>query len=166
MNPDAAEQCNEYDDNCDGSVDEGVATFIWYVDFDEDGYGDATQPTTESCSMWWGYAIRADDCDDTDPMMSPGMDADLDGESVCTGLRRPRRRQLPGSDGSRRWGRQRLRRQRRRRVVTNACDQIRDYPDDGRRRLCFDEPARHFFGRAKSSEKAIADEGSPTPPSA
>ena len=34
--------------------------------------------------MWWGYAIRADDCDDTDPMMSPGMDADLDGESVCT----------------------------------------------------------------------------------
>ncbi|MEK7458900.1 MAG: putative metal-binding motif-containing protein [Patescibacteria group bacterium] len=84
VNPDAAEQCNEYDDNCDGSVDEGVATFIWYVDFDEDGYGDATQPTTESCSMWWGYAIRADDCDDTDPMMSPGMDADLDGESVCT----------------------------------------------------------------------------------
>src|SRR3989339_837502 len=45
INPSASETCNGEDDDCDGVIDpvdsEGVGT--WYVDQDDDGYGDSEQ---------------------------------------------------------------------------------------------------------------------------
>jgi hypothetical protein len=66
----SAEVCNSIDDDCDGFVDEGV-TIARYQDADADGYGN---PTGESsvCAGSAGYAAQAGDCDDSDPLQSPG----------------------------------------------------------------------------------------------
>jgi len=85
VNPDATEVCNEVDDNCDGSVDEGVTT-TFYADTDGDGYGDAAT-STEACDVPSGYAADDTDCDDTVDTTNPGaleycdsVDNDCDGE--------------------------------------------------------------------------------------
>jgi hypothetical protein len=74
INPDAAEACNEVDDDCDGETDEGF-------DADGDGWWDA------SCSH-----LKHGDCDDADPDLHPqatevcddGLDQDCDGyDSTC-----------------------------------------------------------------------------------
>ena len=51
VHPGAAEACNGIDDNCDGSVDEGVATdaATWYADADGDAHG-APAPTLVGCT--------------------------------------------------------------------------------------------------------------------
>lgn len=45
-----------------------------YVDADFDGYGDSTLEMQEGCVGEEGLAQVADDCDDTDPEVNPGMD--------------------------------------------------------------------------------------------
>ncbi len=84
VNPDAAEACNDVDDDCDGTVDDGVST-TWYTDLDGDGHGDPDAPVT-ACEEPEGVAANADDCDDADPAVSPdavelcdGVDEDCDG---------------------------------------------------------------------------------------
>ena len=39
IKPGATEICNQDDDNCNGSVDEGLPTNPWYRDNDQGGYG-------------------------------------------------------------------------------------------------------------------------------
>ncbi|MCB9744202.1 MAG: hypothetical protein H6741_35060 [Alphaproteobacteria bacterium] len=85
VNPDAAEVCNEVDDNCDGSVDEGVTTTYW-ADSDGDGYGDVDFPQ-EACEAPEGYADNSADCDDTEAAVNPAaqevcndVDDDCDGD--------------------------------------------------------------------------------------
>lgn len=82
--PDAAEVCDERDNNCDGSVDEGVTT-TYYQDADSDGYGDASAPV-EACAATADTATSGGDCDDTDggtypgaPEVCDGVDSDCDG---------------------------------------------------------------------------------------
>ncbi len=84
--PGASEECNEIDDNCDGTVDEGVQT-TFYVDADGDGSGSADL-TTEACDTPTGYADDDTDCDDGDASISPnateicdGVDNDCDGDA-------------------------------------------------------------------------------------
>ena len=72
--PGAAEACNDVDDDCDGEVDnDPVDGTTFYGDADGDGfYGDAD--TVSACALPDGYAATADDCDDTDPAVHPGVD--------------------------------------------------------------------------------------------
>jgi len=84
INPGAEEICDGVDNNCDGTVDEGVGT-AYYADADEDGFGD---PNTAllGCEAPDGYVENGDDCDDGNKLAFPenpevcdGIDNDCDG---------------------------------------------------------------------------------------
>jgi hypothetical protein len=80
--PGAEERCNIVDDNCDGSVDEGVEPPTWYFDGDGDGYGN--EATTEvGCEAPAGYVAVGGDCDDGAAGVNPDTpwfpDSDGDG---------------------------------------------------------------------------------------
>ena len=75
INPLEDEICDEVDNNCNGDIDEGV-TNIYYLDQDEDGYGDPDQELAQ-CSAPVGYVSNSDDCDDTDSFVF------LDATEIC-----------------------------------------------------------------------------------
>jgi hypothetical protein len=87
--PGAYETCNGVDDDCDGAIDDDVATLEWYADADGDGSGAAgSAPVLVDCAdPGPGYAATADDCDDADDTVGPhavddqcdGIDDDCDG---------------------------------------------------------------------------------------
>ena len=68
IHPMADEYCNEIDDNCDDVLDNDTAldALIWYLDSDEDTYGDENE-SFSSCSQPDGYVDDNTDCDDTNP---------------------------------------------------------------------------------------------------
>jgi hypothetical protein len=68
--PGAAEVCNGVDDNCDGSIDEGVSKNTYFVDSDGDGYGSAS--TVQACALGPGLTDKPGDCNDTSPDIHPG----------------------------------------------------------------------------------------------
>ncbi len=76
--PGASESCDEADNDCDGTVDEGVES-TWYADGDGDGFGDATTTTT-ACTAPPGYTWNGDDCNDSSAQASPS------GVEVCDGI--------------------------------------------------------------------------------
>jgi Putative metal-binding motif/FG-GAP-like repeat/FG-GAP repeat len=82
--PGGVEVCDGNDNDCDGTVDVGaIDVQIWYRDNDGDGYGDTNSIAAESCEAPVGTANNDLDCDDTDPLATPGswwyFDADGDG---------------------------------------------------------------------------------------
>ncbi|MBM3427917.1 MAG: hypothetical protein FJX95_03955, partial [Bacteroidetes bacterium] len=85
------EICNNVDDDCDGSIDEGIATTNYYWDADADGYG--TSDVYSSCSNPGSdYVLISGDCDNDNFAVHPGaneicgngIDDDcLGGDEVC-----------------------------------------------------------------------------------
>jgi hypothetical protein len=70
VHPGATEVCNDQDDDCDGLVDEGLAT-PWYPDDDGDGFGDPDRPL-DACAPPEGALPTGDDCDDSEWSIHPG----------------------------------------------------------------------------------------------
>jgi len=80
IHPDAAEVCDEVDNDCDGETDEGDASNAqtFFADSDMDGFGDDEVVTT-ACSRPDGYAVLPTDCDDGDVSVWPGAPEFCDG---------------------------------------------------------------------------------------
>jgi hypothetical protein len=86
--PGAVETCNLLDDDCDGTVDDGVATLTYYPDADRDSFGDASSPGVASCLPVATYVLNAADCDDTTSAVRPGV-SEVAGDGLdqnCDGL--------------------------------------------------------------------------------
>lgn len=78
INPSATEICDEIDNNCNGTVDEGQGS-VFFSDADGDGYGDPNAPIT-ACAQPEGTVLTGTDCDDTVETVHP------DAPEACNGV--------------------------------------------------------------------------------
>ena len=83
----AGEVCNGIDDNCNGMIDEGLPTGLYYRDCDGDGFGDLMDAGTPACAAGIAPACMMHpalgsrtDCDDTRASVHPLA------VEVCNGL--------------------------------------------------------------------------------
>ncbi len=77
--PTAEETCNGIDDDCDGVVDDNVASLqTLYADSDGDGFGDGQAQL--GCELGDGWATTNGDCDDENEHVFPGA------QEVCNSI--------------------------------------------------------------------------------
>jgi hypothetical protein len=80
VNPAAVETCNGVDNNCVSGESDATGSRTWYVDEDEDGYGNTQRPLTV-CERPAKSAAVGGDCQDSNALMHPGVE-----EAVCNGV--------------------------------------------------------------------------------
>lgn len=101
--PFAVERCDQVDNDCDQSVDEGWLYATWYPDADGDGFGDA-YGRVQDCDVVPGHVPFAGDCDDADPERyptAPERCGDVDHD--CDGLFGDDDPDLAPDEGSTTW---------------------------------------------------------------
>ena len=81
----AIEICDGVDNNCDGDVDEGVL-LSWYLDYDQDGYGDNDSAQMACTAPSALYVSEGGDCDDTDGALSGNPEGCDNLDRNCDGL--------------------------------------------------------------------------------
>ncbi len=91
VHPGAEERCNFMDDNCDGLTDDDdpalVGRYSLYPDADGDFYGEEGSVPIQACTVWTGYWITDDDCDDSSSSFHPGAADRCDGlDQDCSGV--------------------------------------------------------------------------------
>jgi PKD repeat protein len=70
INPGATEICNAADENCNGLVDEGIATNLYFADVDGDGFGNPNA-SVSNCAQPVGYIANNTDCSDNAAAVNP-----------------------------------------------------------------------------------------------
>ncbi len=84
--PGAVELCDGLDNNCEGTIDEGLGKVSYYYDGDADGYGDP-DTTIAACYTPPDHVSSAGDCDDSNDDINPGADEVCDGvDNDCDGV--------------------------------------------------------------------------------
>lgn len=79
ISPMATDVCNNFDDNCNGLIDEDAVFATYFYDADGDVFGDATIDSV-ACTIPAGYVTNAFDCNDTDGTINPDM------PELCNGI--------------------------------------------------------------------------------
>ena len=86
INPSMIEICNDVDDNCNGDIDEGLIINTFYIDADEDGFGNSDIFINSCLELVSGYVFDSTDCNDANNLIYPGeteicdyLDNDCDG---------------------------------------------------------------------------------------
>ncbi len=86
--PGAPEICDGLDNNCNTTADDGLTFITYYIDQDNDTYGDASVASISACSPQVGYVTDSTDCNDGNNAIHPGA-TDLLGNSIdenCDGV--------------------------------------------------------------------------------
>ena len=89
INPNGIETCDGVDQDCDGSIDDGLTFSNYYTDFDGDSFGSATATAQSSCAPVAGKVTNNADCNDTNSAVNPGAQEVCDAANVdedCDGL--------------------------------------------------------------------------------
>lgn len=73
IHPFAVELCNNLDDDCNGTADEGLIFLTYYPDFDNDFFGNSDIDSL-ACMEIAGYVLNDEDCNDANALVNPDAD--------------------------------------------------------------------------------------------